>query len=80
MRDEKTADKYSWPQWLSFCQRLCPKELSFNQLVMTVDFYSAYKNKVPHRRLMCEIEHVASLDWLTPEQRHERLAAVINNK
>jgi hypothetical protein len=80
MRNEKTADKYSWAQWLSFCERLCPKTLSFSMLLNTVDFYRAYQNKVSHRRLMCEIEHVASLDWLTPEQREQRLTAVINNK
>ena len=79
MRNDKTADKYTWSQWLSYCERLCPKDLSFNVLILTVDFYAAYKNKVSHRRLMCEIEHVNSLEWLTPEQRQERLTAVINN-
>lgn len=80
MRDEKTANKYTWGQYLSFCKRLCPPSLSFNVLAMTVDFYTAYKNQVPHRRLMCEVEHVNSLDWLTPEQRQSRLSAIINNQ
>jgi hypothetical protein len=47
---------------------------------MLVPFYQAYTNGVPHRRLMCEIEHVASLDWLTIEQRQERISAVISNQ
>jgi hypothetical protein len=79
MRNEKTADKYTYSQWLSYCERLTPKDLSFNMLMLTIDFHRAYKNKVSHRRLMCEIEHVASLEWLTFEQRQERLNSVINN-
>ena len=78
-RDEKTADRYTWNQYFSFCKRLCPKDLDFGQLTLTIPFYKAYKNGVSHRRLMCEIEHVASLNWLTPEQRHNRIEAVINN-
>jgi hypothetical protein len=49
-------------------------------LMLTIPFYEAYKNGVSHRRLMCEIEHVASLAWLTPEQRQERLNNVIQGK
>lgn len=80
MRDDKTADKYTWNQYFSFCKRLCPKELSFDVLTMIIPFYQAYKNGVPHRCLMCEIEHVASLDWLTIEQRQERISAVVSNQ
>lgn len=80
MRDEKQTNKYTWKQYLSHCKRLCPKDLSFDILTMLVPFYQAYTNGVPHRRLMCEIEHVASLDWLTIEQRQERISAVISNQ
>ena len=78
-KNEKTADKYTWNQYLSFCKRLCPKDLSFDILVMTIPFYQAYKNGVSHRRLMCEIQHVASLNWLSAEQRQQRIDEVISN-
>jgi hypothetical protein len=72
--------KYTWNKYLSYCERLCPETLSFNMLMLTIPFYEAYKNGVSHRRLMSEIEHVASLDWLTSEQRQERLSNVIQGK
>lgn len=78
-RDTKQADQYTWPQYLSFCKRLCPKHISFDVLTMTIPFYQAYKNGVSHRRLMCEIEHVDSLAWLTPDQRISRINEVVNN-
>lgn len=70
---------YTWSKYLSYCKRLCPKDLSFEILVMTIPFYQAYKNGVHHRRLMCEIEHVSTLNWLTPEQRLERINLVVKN-
>jgi len=78
-RDTKEANKYTWNQYLSYCERLCPKHISFSVLTMLIPFFEAYKNGVPHRRLMCEIEHVESLDWLTPEQRIERIMTTIKN-
>jgi hypothetical protein len=78
-RNDKTADKYSWNQYLSFCKRLCPKHISFDILTMVVPFFTAYENGVSHRTLMCEIEHVESLSWLTAEQRIDRIMTIINN-
>jgi len=78
-RDTKQAHQYTWAQYLSLCKRLCPKHISFDVLTMLVPFYQAYTNNVPHRRLMSEIEHVESLNWLTPDQRIKRINDVVNN-
>lgn len=79
MEQRKKQHKYTWNQYLSYCKRLCPKDISFDVLTIFIPFYQAYKNGVHHRILMCEVEHVFRLDWLTPEQRQQRIKTLIGN-
>lgn len=77
-RDTKQANKYTWNQYLSHCERLCPESLSFSVLLMGIPFYQAYQNGISHRRLMCEIEHVAGLDFMTADQRLAQIKSLID--
>ena len=77
MEQRKKQHQYTWNKYVSYCKRLCPKDISFDVLTMVIPFYQAYKNGVHHRTLMCEIDHVFRLDWLTPEQRKQRITAII---
>lgn len=66
--------KMSWPRYLSLCKKLCPESLSFPMLCNLIPFFRAYELGVPHRAIMCEIDHVAHnkffADW-SGEQRYE---------
>lgn len=69
---ETQENRVSWRRYLGYCKRLCPKELSFEILLFTIPFYKAWESGVPHRFLMCEIEHVSKNAFAanyTPEQR-----------
>lgn len=69
--------KQTWPQYFSYCRRLCPKNLSFNILAATIPFYRAWQLGVPHRALMDQIEHQSSLDWRKPEERLKTISEFI---
>jgi len=65
--------KQTWPAYFKKCEKLCPHNLSFSVLAMTVPFFQSYERGISANSLMYLIYELSENEGLTIDERQKSI-------